>query len=104
MRGSVLSALRWYIFIGLQKLSYGKARIRDFKKSQKKVNWKCQSQKKVKVKSQKKGLKKVNHRPQLEKVKKKSKKGQKKVEKSFKKKSNCGSSPWRITGVKKSQK
>ena len=47
--------------LGYKKLSYGKARILDLKKSQKKskkVNWKSQSQKKVKLKSQKKKSKK----------------------------------------------
>ena len=87
----------------IKKLSYGKARIRDLKKSHKKSTGKvkvkkCQIEKSKT--SHKKKSKKVSHRPQLEKVKKKN---PKKVEKNQKKSQNCGSSPWRITGVKKSQ-
>ena len=67
------------------KCFHGNARILDLKKVEKKskkATGKVKVKKNVKLKSQKKVenmSKKVNHRPQLEKVKKKSKKSRKKV-------------------------
>ena len=42
----VQGRLSLHLIYSYKKLSYGKARILDLKKSQKKVNWKSQSQKK----------------------------------------------------------
>ena len=54
----------------IKKLSYGKARIRDLTKSQKKSTGKVKVKKSQIEKS--KQVKKINHRPQLEKFQKKS--------------------------------
>ena len=92
----------------LQRLSYGKARIRDLKKvktsqleKSKSKKSQIEKSKKVKFKSQKKSKK--TKKSTIDHSSKKSKKGTKKSKK-YKNSQNGGSSPWRITGVKKIKK